>query len=64
MSLIKGLHHAALRCCGKAEMDCVIEFYCNVLGMKRLRSCDEMISSTTETARHMYVMSPTACMLK
>ena len=37
MSLIKGLHHAALRCCGKAEMDCVIEFYCNVLGMKRLR---------------------------
>lgn len=20
MSLIKGLHHAALRCCGKAEM--------------------------------------------
>ena len=37
MSLIKGLHHAALRCCGKAEMDSVIEFYCRVLGMKRLR---------------------------
>ena len=34
MSLIKGLHHAALRCCGKAEMDSVIEFYCRVLGMK------------------------------
>ena len=27
MSLIKGLHHAALRCCGKAVMDSVIEFY-------------------------------------
>ncbi len=41
MSLIKGLHHAALRCCGKAEMDSVINFYCNVLGMKRLRSWGE-----------------------
>lgn len=38
MNLIKGMHHAALRCCGKAEMDAVITFYCNVLGMKRLRS--------------------------
>jgi catechol 2,3-dioxygenase-like lactoylglutathione lyase family enzyme len=33
MRLINGLHHAALRCCGKAEMDSVIEFYCDVLGM-------------------------------
>jgi glyoxylase I family protein len=41
MSLIKGLHHAALRCCGKAEMDRVIEFYCRVLGMKRLRTWGE-----------------------
>ena len=32
------MHHAALRCFGKAEMDAVITFYCNVLGMKRLRS--------------------------
>lgn len=38
MSLIKGLHHAALRCCGKAEMDAVIAFYCDVLGMNILRS--------------------------
>ena len=45
MSLIKGLHHAALRCCGKAEMDCVIEFYCNVLGMKRLRSWGEGVEA-------------------
>lgn len=41
MSLINGLHHAALRCCGKAEMDSVIEFYCDVLGMKHLRSWGE-----------------------
>lgn len=41
MNLIKGMHHAALRCCGKAEMDAVITFYCNVLGMKRLRSWGE-----------------------
>ena len=45
MSLIKGLHHAALRCCGKAEMDRVIEFYCNVLGMKRLRSWGEGVEA-------------------
>lgn len=45
MSLIKGLHHAALRCCGKAEMDRVIEFYCNVLGMKCLRSWGEGIEA-------------------
>ena len=38
MSLIKGLHHAVLRCCGKAEMDAVIAFYCDVLGMNILRS--------------------------
>ena len=41
MRLINGLHHAALRCCGKAEMDSVIEFYCDVLGMKHLRSWGE-----------------------
>ncbi|WP_297964571.1 VOC family protein [uncultured Anaerovibrio sp.] len=41
MSLITGLHHAALRCCGKAEMDSVIAFYCEVLGMKHLRTWGE-----------------------
>ena len=45
MSLLKGLHHAALRCCGKAEMDDVITFYCDVLGMKRLRSCGEGVEA-------------------
>ena len=45
MSLLKGLHHAALRCCGKAEMDDVITFYCDVLGMKRLRSWGEGVEA-------------------
>lgn len=45
MSLLKGLHHAALRCCGKAEMDAVIAFYCDVLGMKRLRSWGEGVEA-------------------
>ncbi|MCR5758715.1 MAG: VOC family protein [Selenomonas sp.] len=45
MSLLKGLHHAALRCCGKEEMERVITFYCDVLGMKRLRSWGEGTSA-------------------
>ncbi len=41
MGLIKGLHHAAIRCCGKEEMDRVIGFYCRVLGMVLVRRWGE-----------------------
>ena len=37
MRLLKGLHHAAVRCCGKTEMDSVIAFYCDKLGMEKVR---------------------------
>ena len=38
MSLVKGMHHAALRCVGEEELNSVVKFYCNVLGMKFVRS--------------------------
>lgn len=38
MQLIKGLHHAAIRCVGFEEMQKTADFYCNVLGMKPVRS--------------------------
>lgn len=37
MSLIKGLHHAALRCCGEEEMKRTASFYCDILGMRLVR---------------------------
>ncbi len=37
MSLITGMHHTALRCCGEEEMNRAIAFYCDVLGLKLLR---------------------------
>lgn len=38
MSLIKGIHHTALRCVGEGEMNRTASFYCDILGMRRVRS--------------------------
>lgn len=38
MRLIKGLHHAALRCMGEAEMNRTVSFYCDILGMRLVRN--------------------------
>lgn len=37
MSLIKGIHHAALRCSGEEEMNRTASFYCDILGMQMVR---------------------------
>lgn len=39
--MIQGLHHAALRCHGVEEQERALNFYCNVLGMKPVRSWGE-----------------------
>ncbi|MEI3279584.1 MAG: hypothetical protein V8R46_01660 [Eubacterium ramulus] len=33
MSLIKGIHHVALKCCGKEEFEKTKQFYGEVLGL-------------------------------
>lgn len=38
MGLIKGLHHAALRCSGEEEMNRTASFYCDILGMRLVRN--------------------------
>ena len=37
MSLIKGVHHIALKCCGISEFEKTISFYRDVLGMPLVR---------------------------
>ena len=41
MSLIKGVHHIALKCCGISEFEKVISFYHDVLGMPLVRTWGE-----------------------
>jgi len=41
MSMIKGFHHAALRCAGVEEMKRAIAFYRDILGLKMLRTWGE-----------------------
>ena len=38
MSLIKGIHHVALKCCGKEEFEKTKQFYGEVLGLPVARS--------------------------
>ena len=38
MSLIKGIHHVALKCCGKEEFEKTKQFYGEVLGLPVTRS--------------------------
>lgn len=38
MDLIKGIHHAALRCSGEEEMNRTASFYCDMLGMHVVRA--------------------------
>ena len=37
MSLIKGMHHVCLKCCGGDEFSKVQDFYGNVLGLQKVR---------------------------
>ena len=45
--MIKGIHHVALKCCGKKEFENVMGFYQDVLGLEVLRSWSEGIMLTT-----------------
>lgn len=46
MSLVKGIHHVCLKCSG-AELDSVISFYKDVLGMEIARTWDTGIMFDT-----------------
>lgn len=37
MGLIKGIHHATLRCSGEEEMNRTASFYCDILSMQVVR---------------------------
>ena len=41
MSLIKGIHHTALKCCSKEEYENTIAFYRDVLGLEIVRTWEE-----------------------
>lgn len=47
MSLIKGIHHVALKCCGKEEFEKTKQFYGEVLGLPVARSWNSGIMYDT-----------------
>ncbi len=49
MSLIKGIHHIALKCCDKEEYEKTITFYGDVLGLELARSWDSGTMFNTGT---------------
>lgn len=47
MSLIKGIHHTAMKCCSPEEYDKVVAFYNGVLGLKIARTWNNGIMFDT-----------------
>lgn len=47
MSLIKGIHHVALKCCGKEEFEKTVSFYRDVLGLTVVRTWESGIMFDT-----------------
>ena len=47
MSLIKGMHHVAMKCCNGKEYAETVHFYTDVLGLKIARTCDNGIMFDT-----------------
>ena len=39
--MIKGIHHVALRCCGREQFDRTVHFYRDVLGLRPFRAWGE-----------------------
>lgn len=50
MSLIKGIHHVAMKCCNKEEFDKTVDFYTNVLELEIAREWDNGIMFTAGTS--------------
>lgn len=37
MSLVKGIHHVSMKCAGKDEFEKAVHFYCDVIGLEKVR---------------------------
>lgn len=47
MRLVKGLHHVSMKCEGKDEFEKTVQFYCELLGLKTVRSWENGVMLDT-----------------
>ena len=47
MGLVKGIHHVSMKCAGQQEFERTVHFYCDVIGLRRVKSWENGVMLNT-----------------